>query len=276
VNGPIFLATILLTGICALIGWRGASLKNLMRSFLWPLVGAVILGIALFLLGIREWHSIITFVLVGLVLFTILYQWFQETRARHRTKAENYCKAFWGLLQANRPRYGGYLVHIGILLIAIGVIGSSYYDVEKEATLEPGESMNISGYTLAYEGIDRYRTQSKLVVSATLSIYNEGKLLGKLVPEMYFHQTHQQPVTEVAIRSNLLEDLYVILVGWDKKGTTAFKVMVNPLVNWIWIGGSVMVIGGLIAFWPGQQKQPTRGQASKGEGGEGLEEDDSK
>ncbi|MFC1980107.1 heme lyase CcmF/NrfE family subunit [Chloroflexota bacterium] len=276
VNGPIFLAIILLTGICALIGWRRASLKNLMLSFLWPLVGAVVLGIALFLLGIRERYAIIAFVVVGLVLLTILYQWFRETKVRHRTKTENYLKAFWGLLRANRPRYGGYLVHIGILLIAVGVIGSSFYNVEKEASLVPGESINIKNYILTYEDMEHYQTQSKHVVSATLSIYNEGKLLGKLVPEMHFHPKHQQPVTEVAIRSTLLEDLYVILVNWDEEGTTAFKVLVNPLVNWIWLGGGILVIGGLIAFWPGHRKQPTRGQAGKGEGGEGVEEDDSK
>ena len=275
VSGPIFLAVVLLTGICTLIGWRRISLKGLMRNFLWPVVGAVILGIGLFLLGIREWPALIAFILVGLVLFTILYQWFRETRARHLSQEENYGKAFWSLLRANRPRYGGYLVHIGILLIATGVIGSSFYNVEKEVSLAPGESITVKNYTLIYQNMDRYQTQSKLVVSAPLSIYNDGKLLGKLVPEMHFHQNHRQPVTEVAIRSTLLEDLYVVLIGWDDKGTAAFKVLVNLLVDWIWIGGGVLAMGGLIAFWPTRQKQPSQGQAGKGEGREGLEEDDS-
>ncbi len=261
VNGPIFLAVILLTGVCALIGWRRASIKNLLRSFLWPLVGTVILGTGLFLMGVREWYALVAFLVSGFVLFTILYQWLREIRARHRVKADNYLKAFWGLLQANQPRYGGYLVHIGILLIAIGIIGSSFYDVEKEAVLAPGESMTIKNYTLTYENMDRYETQSKLVVSATLSVHNEGKLKGKLVPEKYFHRNHEQPVTEVAIRTTPIEDLYVILVGWDEDGTASFKVLVNPLVIWIWIGGGVLVLGGLIAFWPDRQKRPVSGQA---------------
>ena len=119
----------------------------------------------------------------------------------------------------------------------------------------PGESMTINNYTLTYENRDSYETQSKLVVTATLSVYNEGKLIGQLIPEKYFHRTYEQPVTEVAIRPTLLEDLYVILIGWDEDGTTAFKVLVNPLVNWIWIGGGVFVLGGLIAFWPERRKK---------------------
>ncbi len=261
VNGPIFLAIILLTGICALIGWRRASIKNLIHNFLWPLVVALMLGIALFIGGIREWYALVAFLLCGFVLFTILYEWFRGTRARHRMRAENYLKAFFGLIEANKPRYGGYIVHIAIILIAIGVVGSSFYNIEKEVTLTPGESMTIKGYTLTYEAIDYYETQSKEVVTATLSVYNGGKLIGKLTPEKYFHRTYEQPVTEVAIRSTLLEDLYVILIGWDEDGTTAFKVLVNPLVNWIWIGGVVFVLGGLIAFWPDRKKLPAPGQA---------------
>ncbi len=260
-NGPIFLAIILLTGICALIGWRRASIKNLIRNFLWPLVAALILGIGLFFLGIREWYVFIAFFVCGFVFFTILYEWFRVTRARHRMRAENYLKAFLGLIGTNRPRYGGYIVHIAIILIAIGVIGSSFYDVEKEAALMLGESITLKSYTLTYENMDQYETQSKRVVTATLSVYNKGKLIDELVPEKYFHRTYEQPVTEVAIRTTPIEDLYVILIGWDEDGTTAFKVLVNPLVNWIWIGGGVLVLGGLIAFWPDRRKLPAPRQA---------------
>ncbi|MFC1943220.1 heme lyase CcmF/NrfE family subunit [Chloroflexota bacterium] len=273
VNGPIFLAIILLTGVCTLIGWRRASVRNLIRNFLWPLVAALILGIVLVILGIREWYALIAFFLCGFVLFTILYEWFRGTRARYLMraekeraenylkKAENYLAAFFALIGANRPRYGGYIVHIAIILIAIGVIGSSFYDAEKEVTLRPGESTTINNYTLTYENMDRYETESKTVVMTTLSVHNRGKLIDKLTPEKYFHRSYDQPVTEVAIRPTLLEDLYVILVGWDEDGTTAFKVLVNPLISWIWIGGGVFLLGGLIAFWPERQKLSTPKQA---------------
>ncbi len=258
VNGPIFLAIIFLTGICTLIGWRRASIKNLVRNFLWPLVAALILGVALFISGIREWYVSITVSLCSFVLFVILYEWFRGTRARHRMRAENYLKAFWGLIWSNRPRYGGYIVHIAIILIAIGIVGSSIYGEEQEAALMPGESMTIREYTLTYENLDSYETESKGIVTATLSLHNEGRLIGTLTPEKYFHWNSEQWVTEVAIRATLLEDLYVILVDWDNDDTAAFKVLVNPLVNWIWIGGGVLALGGLIAFWPERRELAAR------------------
>ncbi len=116
--------------------------------------------------------------------------------------------------------------------------------------------MTIDKYTLTYENMDRYETQSKGVVSATLSVYNHGDRIGRLIPEKYFHRSYEQPVTEVAIRSTLLDDLYVILVDWEEDGSTAFKVFINPLVSWIWIGGIVLFIGGLIALWPESRKPP--------------------
>ena len=121
----------------------------------------------------------------------------------------------------------------------------------------PGEEMTISNYSLTYENIDYYQTEDKEVITATLSVYNKGKLLGELTPEKYFHRTYEQPVTEVARRSTLAEDLYVILVGWDEDGATAFKVLVNPLISWIWIGGGVLFLGGLVAFWPERREKPT-------------------
>jgi cytochrome c-type biogenesis protein CcmF len=184
-------------------------------------------------------------------------------------RGENYLRAFWSLLDANRPRYGGYLVHIAIVLIAIGIIGSSFYDVEQEARLGPGQSMTIERYNLVYEGIDHYETESRQVVTATLSVFNEGKLLGKLTPEKYFHRSYEQPVTEVAIRSTLAEDLYVILIGWDEEGNADFNVLVNPLVNWIWIGGVVLFAGGLISFWPDRRERSVETKSKQGSGGAG-------
>ena len=116
--------------------------------------------------------------------------------------------------------------------------------------------MTINNYTLTYDNLDSYETESKTVVTTTLSVYNRGKLIGRLTPEKYFHRSYDQAVSEVAIRSTLVEDLYVILVNWDEDGTTAFKVMVNPLVSWMWIGGGVFFLGGLVAFWPERPKLP--------------------
>ena len=267
VNVPIFLATILLAGICTLIGWRQASVKNLLRHFLWPLVAAVILGIVLFIFGIREVYALIAFPVCGFVLLTILYEWWRGTRARHHVRNENYLKAFWGLVGSNRPRYGGYIVHIGIIILAIGIAASSLYSVDKEVSIKPGESIAINNYNLVYESKDSFQTAGKNVDTTTLSVYHQGKLIGQLTPEKYLQLSDQQGVTEVAIRSTLLEDLYVILLGFDADGTTAFKVLVNPMVSWIWIGGVIFMLGGLVAFWPERQKLPVQNNEGARENG---------
>jgi len=249
-NGPIFLAIILLVGVCTLIGWQWTSIKKLIRSSLWPLAAALILGTCLFVLGIREWYALISLSLCGFTLFAILCEWFREIKTHHRTTRKNYLKTLWKLIRGNRPHYGAYIVHIAIIFIAIGVIGSSSYDVEKEATLKPDESIAIKNYTLSYDGITYQKIQSQLVVTATLSIYNGDEFIDRVTPEKYFHRGYDQAVTEVAIHTNPLEDIYVILIGWEEDGAAAFKVLVNPLVVWIWIGGGLLLSGGLIALWP--------------------------
>ena len=137
---------------------------------------------------------------------------------------------------------------------------SSFYDTSTEAVLAPGQSMNIKNYTLTYKNLGGYQEGNKIVVSATLAVYNGERLIGRVMPEIYLQLNYEQPVTEVAIRSNLQEDLYVILLGWDQQENADFKVLVNPLVIWIWIGGGVLVMGGLIAFWPDRRILPATGE----------------
>ncbi|MFH1381854.1 MAG: cytochrome c-type biogenesis CcmF C-terminal domain-containing protein [Chloroflexota bacterium] len=252
VSGPLFLAIILLAGVCALIGWQRSTAARLGRKLLWPSIAAVILGLVLFIVGIREVYALIAFFLCSFVLFAILYQWSGEVRARCQARKENYLKAFWSLLLDNRPRYGGYLVHLALVLMAVGVVGSSLFDVSKEVTLKQGESVTLKNYTLTYDSLNHYQSGSKFIVTASLSVYNSGRYIGRVAPEKYFQENFDQAVTEVAIRSTPAEDLYVILAGWDESGV-GFKILVNPLVQWIWIGGGLLAFGGVLAYWPGQR-----------------------
>ena len=265
---PIFLAVILLLGICILIAWRRPPIKKLRLNLLWPAVVALIVVIALVIAGIRQWYALVAFCLCGFAISAVLSQWFRDVLARHRVKAENYLKAFLSLVRSNKSRYGGYIVHIAIVLIAIGVVGSSVYDVETEAVLAPGESMTINDYTLTYNGLEPRFNQERLiwVIPANVSVHEGSRHIGTIKPEaqIYLHPdgTEKHRVTEVAIHSTLVEDLYVILAGWEpvdsadlSKGyIAAFSAKVNPLVIWIWIGGGVFLLGGLLAFWPERRK----------------------
>jgi hypothetical protein len=158
------------------------------------------------------------------------------------------------LIWSNSQRYGGYIVHAGIVLMAIGIIGSSFYSADKEDTLKVGDSINIKQYTVTYTGLEFQKTPDKDIYIADLLVYKSGILIDKVISEKYVKQG--QTVTEVGIRSNLVEDLYIILQGWSESGSTAdFKIMVNPLVSWIWIGGGIFLLGGLITFWPVRRKK---------------------
>jgi cytochrome c-type biogenesis protein CcmF len=250
VVGPVFLAVILLAGVCVVSIWRQSQAGKMARSLLWPLVASVVLGILLFVLGVRQIYAIVAFFICALVIFAIVKEWLKETGARHRNKAENYARAFWRLMGSDRPRYGGYLVHIGIVLMAIGVIGSSFFDIQREATLAQGGSLKIGQYTLVFDKFTHFETQDKLVLNTDISVSKGDKLLGTMTPQKILHRSYEQPVTEVAIRSTPLEDLYIIFGDFDTRGNFTFKVLVNPLVMWIWVGGGILVLGGVMAFWP--------------------------
>jgi cytochrome c-type biogenesis protein CcmF len=260
VNGPIFIMLILLMGICPLIGWRRASRGNLVRNFLYPLIIGAVSAILLFWLGLRQGFALLGFSLSIFVLATILLELFRGSVARHRTAKENYLVALANLIRLNKPRYGGYIIHIGIILMVIGIIGSQFYTQSKEATLSKGESMSIGTYTLTFEAFSSFPTASKTVNAATLSVTNGDEPVGQLVPQKNQHQGWPESHTEVAIRTTLKEDLYVILATFTPD-TATFKVLINPLVVWIWIGGGVLVLGTVVAFWPDAREK--RRQAAR-------------
>jgi cytochrome c-type biogenesis protein CcmF len=210
--------------------------------------------IILAIVGVHEWYALIAILFCSFLIFSIVFEWARGIRAHRQSRTENFLMTFFGLIRSNKSRYGAYIVHISIAFIAVGIIGSSVYDVEKEAALLPGDSMTINNYTLTYESLDYHPTPSKMVFTANVSVYNQDKYIGTLTPQKYFHRSFNQSVSEIAIRSTLIEDLYLILVGWDEAGTTHFKVLVNPLVVWIWIGGGLFLLGGLIVFWPAKRK----------------------
>jgi len=272
VTAPIFLAMIVLMGVCPLIGWRKASLENLARNFLYPLLASLMAAALLYFLGIRPIFAVGAFWALCFVGATILLEFYRGVRARRRGHGDNYLIALPRLIWANKPRYGGYIVHIGILLLALGIAGSQAYSKSVEATLAPGQSMTIEEYKLTFLGLSQRSTPSKEIVSARLAVTNGGKPQGEVVTEKYFPRNHPNPVTEVAIRSTLLEDLYVILTDWAEDGSASFKVLINPLVMWIWIGGGVAVAGTVIALWPDarERRRALAAPFPRQRGGEGA------
>ncbi|UCE97958.1 MAG: heme lyase CcmF/NrfE family subunit [Dehalococcoidia bacterium] len=258
---PFLLAIVLLSGICILITWRQISTKMLRSNILWSAISALVVVVVLVAFGTRHWYALIVYFICSFVIWALLSQWFREIAAVRRTKAITWFKACWSLLVTNRSRYGGFIVHIAIIIITIGVVGSSLFDVEKETELLTGESMTVNDYTITFNDLIPEGVESRMIVKAELDVYKGDKFIGSMHPQVIFHTNFEQPVSEVAIRSTLSEDLYLILASWETitldDGSQTYRAglsaLVNPLVIWIWIGGGIFLFGGLVAFWPGRR-----------------------
>jgi cytochrome c-type biogenesis protein CcmF len=258
---PFLLAVVLLSGICILITWRQIPIKKLRLNILWSLMAALIVVIVLIVFGMHHWYALLIYFICTFTISALFSQWFREVMALSRVKAMSWFRACWLLFTANRSRYGGFIVHISIVIIAIGVVGSSLFDVEREADLLQEESMTINNYTITFNNLIPESSDTKMIIAAELDVYKDDTFIGNMFPKVIFHSSFQQPVSEVAIRSTLTEDLYLILASWETitltDGSQIYRAglaaLVNPLVIWIWIGGGFFLFGGLIAFWPGRR-----------------------
>ncbi|MDP2726506.1 MAG: cytochrome c-type biogenesis CcmF C-terminal domain-containing protein, partial [Dehalococcoidia bacterium] len=254
VTGPILLALIVVMGICPLIGWRKATLDNLLRNFLYPMAGAVAIVPILFTIGVRAPYALAAFAASGFVVGALLLEFVRGVKARHRSSGQGHFRALFALIWGNKPRYGGYIIHLGIILIAIGVAASQFYGTSVEETLRPGESLNIRQYTLTFKGMEQFNTRTRRVTAASLDVYENGKKIDTMTSSKAFYKQEENPTTEVAIRTTLLEDLYIIFASWEGD-MASFKVLVNPMIVWIWIGGVVMLFGTIVAYWPDSREK---------------------
>jgi cytochrome c-type biogenesis protein CcmF len=258
VNVPMGLILILLMGIGPLISWRRASRENLMKNFLYPAILGIFTAIILFIIGVKDSAALISFGLCAFVLGTVFTEFYRGIRVRSK-RGENYLVALFNLISKNRRRYGGYIVHIGVVLIVIGITASSAFVTQKEATLRRGESMSIGKYTLRFGDVHQYTTEAKHVTSARLTVYNSERKVAVMVPEknVYRYEGNREinQETEVALRSTFKDDLYVILTDFHDDGSASFRVLINPMVSWIWAGGVVLVLGAVIAMWPSARER---------------------
>jgi len=250
VNVPIGLVLLFLTGAGPLFAWRRTSTASLRKNFTAPAVLTLGAAALLAVLGVRDIYALVSFTLCIFVVGTILIEFHQGTRARQRSTGESYGRALYRLSSKNRRRYGGYLVHLALVLLFVGFTGKAF-TTEKEFVLAYGESAQAEGYTFTYEALAHSEDANKVVDAAALSLHQGDKFLCTLLPERHFYKSFEQGTTEVSIYSTLKEDLYLILVGYTQGGKSAkFQVYINPLVNWVWAGSVLLMLGSLWAMWP--------------------------
>ncbi len=253
VNIPIFLGLLLLMGVGPLIAWRRASTENLKRNFLRPVLAGIAAAAILRLVGVGNTLVLLCMALVVFVTGTIVLDFSRAVRARRRA-GRGWLEAAGGLLVSQNRRYGGFVVHLGVLVVALGVAGSQAWSIQTETTLEKGQSVKVAGYNVRFDGLQASEESNHSKVTGTFTVSN-GRSLGVLYPAKKFYPQEQTPIAGVDYRLGLIEDLYLVLGDFARDGSHAtIKVQVNRMVSWLWLGGLVLTLGAALAILPDRRR----------------------
>jgi cytochrome c-type biogenesis protein CcmF len=248
---PIGLTLLLLTGIGPLLAWRKSSAWNLLHQFMWPALAGLATGVAVLALGVRVWSSGICFALCGFVTGTLLQEFVRGAEVRRQATGTDVLTALVGLVARSKRRYGGYIVHLGIVLMFLGFAGEGFKQ-EELSNLDVGQQVTVGHFTVRHDALRVTSDGQKQMITGHVSVFEDGEPIGAMQPaKWFFNRREGEPTTEVAIRRTLGEDLYIVLAGYDvAKQAATYAITVNPLVNWIWFGFGVMAIGSIIALLP--------------------------
>ncbi len=258
-TAPLFATLMLLMGVAPLSAWGHSTVKTLGRAIWKPTIVALVITAILFVTYTQKIGALIGFFLIALVILVTIYEYLRGAYARQRSQSENIFTALWTLTGRNRRRYGGYIIHLSMMLMAVGIIGIESFQVETQGRIAAGESLNLSNYTVTYRELASWDDGPKGVnyTRAVLDIYRNGIYLGQLHPRRDYYYDSQQAMTIPGERATLRDDLYVLLIDWEPASTTGatFKVFVNPLVNWLWLGSFLFLAGVMIAAWPEKEME---------------------
>jgi cytochrome c-type biogenesis protein CcmF len=254
VNVPIALFLLFLTGVGPLFAWRRTSVESLQRNFLWPSVAALALGAVLLAAVTRNFYALMSFMLCMFVGVTVLAEFYRGARAIQAKSGGSLLGCAVELTHRNTRRYGGYIVHLGIVIMFIGFTGQ-VFSREAQDALQVGDTLQVAPYAFRIADIKQGENGNYAYETATIEVSKNGQPLGKMYPERRLYRASQQLTSEVAIRPRLSEDLYISFAGRTNDGSKpVFQVFVNPLVNWVWLGAFVVILGTLTALVPSKVK----------------------
>ncbi len=253
VVGPILLGMLFLMGVAPLLPWRRASRAHLIRHLLPPAAGALLAVPLLAMAGVRTWAVHLAMALVVFVAVGHVMEFVRGWQAQRQRGAGGGVGALLALVEKNRRRYGGYIIHLGVIVMAMGIVVSSFYRDEMDRTVGANEPFRFGRYTLTFTGLMEGRDDTRERVSAPLLVQtSDGKQVAQLQPALdwYFKVPGGQRETEVAIHTFPTEDLYIVLTGINSDGTVTYKMFTEPLIGFVWLGGMVLVLGALVVVWP--------------------------
>ena len=249
-------ALVFLMGVGPSLPWGSTTWADARKRLLPPAAGAAILGAIAVIAGARSVYAILAFAFVGYAAVGNVREYWIAMRARHRARGENWAAALMGVVSGNPRRYGGYVAHIGILIVTLGIAASATFRTEREATLVPGQQLTVSGQTVRLQSVWGREEPQRSVIGATLEVLGkESAVIGTITPRMNFYRVSDTPVPTPDVRSGFRGDLYVNLMAFEPSGANAtVKVIVEPLVPWIWFGGGVIVLGAVIGMFQGARR----------------------
>jgi cytochrome c-type biogenesis protein CcmF len=256
---PVCVALIFLVGIGPMLPWRVANMKELKRKLRIPLVGGVLtLAIAL-TLGMRDFWGLLAFTFGAWALLANLQEFVLGTVARRRAGGMSWPSAWWGLMNSNPHRYGGYTAHVGLIMLAIGITASSAFRAEREATVRVGEMVQLREYSVRFDELWAEDQSHRFVVGSRFTVLVNGRERGEMNPRLnYYRAQGSEPITTPAVRTRAHNDLYLNLLAFEQNGSSAtVTVIVEPLVVWIWIGSAVIAAGAFFTVWP-RRRRPTQ------------------
>jgi cytochrome c-type biogenesis protein CcmF len=250
---PIGLVLLFLTGLGPMLAWRKSTISNLRDTFLWPTCAVIATTAVLAAFGLRQWAPLTCFALCTFVTATIAQEFWRGAQVRRKNTGTDLLTALVGLVGRNKRRYGGYIVHVGIVLIFLGFAGNAFKR-DEQVLLKPGQELVVGRYTLRNDGVKLSDDGQKQMVTAYVAVFEKGKQVDTMYPARWYFRKHEnEPTTEVAIRRSFAEDLYIVLAADRQSLATqseSLQVVVNPLVDWIWFGFGVLAFGTGIALLP--------------------------
>ncbi|MBE2269836.1 MAG: heme lyase CcmF/NrfE family subunit [Anaerolinea sp.] len=257
VTAPLFVALYLLMGIAPLSAWGATSARRLGRALIVPVALTALTLLIVFVIGTRDGGALFGYGVVIFAGFVALYETYRGAAARRKTTREPLARAVLALFGRNRRRYGGFIVHLGITVIGIGVIGSTLFQMETQRTLAVGDSVELGGYTLRYDGMEvgQVADDNRIMDIARVTILRGGAEVAQLRPrhDFYPQATGMNQMNIAGAHSTLENDVYVLLASWDETGAVAtFKLYVNPLINLVWWGGIILILGTIISVAPSE------------------------
>ena len=266
-NSPLFAALMFLMAIAPLSAWGHSTVQTLGRAIWKPAIAALVITAVTFVTYTHNVIALIGFFLVALVILVTLYEFWRGARARQKTQNENFFTALSRLTGRNRRRYGGYIIHISMMLMAIGILGIELFQSETQGTIQVNESLELQGYQLVYKDIAQWDDMDSGVnyTRAVVQVYKNDQMLTELHPRTDYYYDSQQNMTIPGVRSTMADDVYILLVDWEPASAigATFKVYVNPLVNWLWIGSIAFLLGVIVAAWPDKDPEPVTVRSSR-------------